>query len=73
MIFLALGSRSTVYSERQRPHLQDQSFMNRFPEVMRGSVSPKVYRIVFVCNDLDDKGRLVIGVRKNRHRPIIVV
>jgi hypothetical protein len=38
---------------------------------MRGSISPKVYGIVFISNDLDDKARFVIGVRKNRRRPVI--
>jgi hypothetical protein len=47
--------------------------MNRFPEEMGGSISPKVYGIVFVCNDLDDKGRLVIGIRKNRRRSVVVM
>lgn len=27
--------------------------------------TPKVYGIVFICNDLDDKVRFVIGVREN--------
>jgi hypothetical protein len=47
--------------------------MNRFTEEMRGSISPKVYGIVFVCNDLDNEGRIVIGVRKNGCRPVVVV
>jgi len=47
--------------------------MKQFPEMMRGSISPKVHGIVFICNDLDDEGRLVIGVRKNRRRPVIVM
>jgi len=47
--------------------------MNRFPEEMRGSTLPKVCGIVFVCNELDDKGRLVIGVHKNGRRPVVVM
>ena len=46
--------------------------MSQFPEEMRGSISPEVHGIVFVCNDLDDKGRLVIGVHKNGRRPVVV-
>ena len=62
-----------MYSERQRSDLQALVFMNRLPEEMRGSISPKVHEIVFVCNDLDDKGRLVIGIRKNGRRSVVVM
>jgi hypothetical protein len=63
-----------MYSERQRPDLQDQSFYeNDFPQEMRGSISPKVYGIIFVCNDLNNKGRPVIGVLKDRRRPVVVM
>jgi len=33
----------------------------------------KSLRDCIACNDLDDKGRLVIGVRKNRRCPVIVM
>ncbi len=61
-----------MYSERQRPDLQDWLY-ECFPRKICSLVSPKVYGIVFVCDDLNDKGRLVIGVRENRYRPVVVM
>jgi NAD-dependent DNA ligase len=45
--------------------------MGHWTGEMRDSISPKVDGIVFICNDLDDKARLVIGARENRYRPAV--
>jgi hypothetical protein len=38
-----------------------------------GSISPEVDGVVFICDDLDDKARLVVGGRENGRGPVVVV